>query len=319
MKLLNAAVAAVAVTLCAAPSFAADDSYPAKEISLVVGFEAGGGTDAMARLMAPYIEKHLKGAKIVVRNVPGAGGLIALTQSAKGKPDGYTITSLALPGAMARTKDRKTEYNVDSFTYLASIASDPNVVVVNKSSDVNSLADLVKKGKKNPNGLTVAMSTMGGDDQFTMMGLADQGGIRFDFVPFKGTAPARTALMGGHVDVAAMNLSEVIGFEEELKVLGVMQEERSPHAPNIPTAKEQGFNIVMGSMRGYVAPAGLPTEIRDKLIKALKAAYDDPEFQKAMKATGTPLHFVGDKDYEQLAKQQDAIALKIWQTTPWSK
>ncbi len=317
MKLLKAAVATLAVTLCATPSFAADDSYPTKEINIVIGFAAGGGTDAMARLMAPYIEKNLKGAKIVVKNVPGAGGLIALTQAAKAKPDGYTITSFSLPGSVARTKDRKTEYSVNSFTYLANVANDPNVVVVNKASDMNSLADLVKKAKKSP--LTVAMSTLGGDKQFAMMALEEQGGIHFDYVPFKGSAPARTAVMGGHVDVVAMSLSEVIGFEEELKVLGVMQDERSPYAPKIPTAKEQGFNIVMGSMRGYVAPAGLPADIRDKLIKAFKAAYEDPDFQKSMKDSGTPLQFVAGKDYEDLAKQQDAVAAKIWQTTPWTK
>lgn len=318
MKLLNAAVATLAVTLCAAPSFAADDSYPEKDINLIVGFAAGGGTDTLARLIAPHVEKSLKGAKIVVKNVPGAGGLIGTTQVAKAKPDGYTIGLFTLPGTVARTHDRKTEYNVGSFTYLANIVNDPSVIVVNKASKVNSLADLVKQGKQSANGVTVAVSTMGGDDQFVMMALGEQGGIRIDYVPFKGTAPARSALMGGHVDSSSMNLSEVIGFEDELKALCVAQKERSPLAPNIPTAKEQGFDIEMGTTRGFVAPAGLPAPVRDKLIAAFKAAYDNPEFQKAMKATGAQLEYVGGKDYEEQTKKQDAIAKKVWETTPWS-
>jgi tripartite-type tricarboxylate transporter receptor subunit TctC len=319
MKLLNAAVATLAVSLCAAPSFAADDSYPEKDINLIVGFAAGGGTDTLARLIAPHVEKNLKGAKIIVKNVPGAGGQIGITQVAKAKPDGYTIGLLTLPGTVARTYDRKTDYGVSSFTYLANIVNDPSVIVVNKASNVNSLADLVKLGKQGDKGVTVAVSTMGGDDQFVMMALGEQGGIRVDYVPFKGTAPARSALMGGHVDSSSMNLSEVIGFEDELKALCVAQKERSPLAPNIPTAKEQGFNIEMGTTRGFVAPANLPAPVREKLLAAFKAAYDDPEFQKSMKATGAQLEYVGGKDYEELTKQQDAIARKVWQTTPWTE
>ena len=319
MKLFNAAVVTVAATLCAAPAFAQDSSYPNKDIYLIVGFAAGGGTDTLARLIAPHVEKNLKGAKIIVKNVPGAGGQIGITQVAKAKPDGYTIGLLTLPGTVARTYDRKTDYGVSSFTYLANIVNDPSVIVVNKTSSVNSLADLVKLGKQGNKGVTVAVSTMGGDDQFVMMALAEQGGIRVDYVPFKGTAPARSALMGGHVDSSSMNLSEVIGFENELKVLGVAQKERSPLAPNIPTAKEQGFNIEMGTTRGFVAPANLPAPVREKLLAAFKAAYDDPEFQKSMKVTGAQLEYVGGKDYEELTKQQDAIARKVWQTTPWTE
>ncbi len=318
MKLFNAAFAVVAATLCAVPAFAQDSSYPNKDINLIVGFAAGGGTDTLARLIAPHVEKNLKGAKIIVKNVPGAGGQIGITQVAKAKPDGYTIGLFTLPGTVARTYDRKTEYGVNSFTYLANIVNDPSVIVVNKASRVNSLADLVKLGKQGNKGVTVAVSTMGGDDQFVMMALGEQGGIRIDYVPFKGTAPARSALMGGHVDSSSMNLSEVIGFEDELKVLCVAQKERSPLAPNIPTAKEQGFNIEMGTTRGFVAPANLPAPVREKLLAAFKAAYDDPEFQKSMKATGAQLEYVGGKDYEELTKQQDAIARKVWQTTPWT-
>ncbi len=109
-----------------------------------------------------------------------------------------------------------------------------------------------------------------------------------------------------------------IGFENELKVLGVAQKERSPLAPNIPTAKEQGFNIEMGTTRGFVAPANLPAPVREKLLAAFKAAYDDPEFQKSMKVTGAQLEYVGGKDYEELTKQQEEIARKVWQTTPWT-
>lgn len=309
---------AVSIAVLPISAWSADNDYPSDDIDFIVGYSAGGGTDVMARTIGTYLEMYLgEESSVVVKNVPGAGGLIGFTQTAKAEPDGYTIGTFNLPGVMARTHDRKTHYDVDSFTYLANIVNDPNVIVVNKSSEINSLNDLVNKAKDSQNSFTVALSTLGGDDQFSMIYLSKKEGISFSYIPFKGTAPARTALMGGHVDVAAMNLSEVIGFEDEIKVLAVTSEERSTLAPNIPTAKEQGYDFVMGSMRGIVGPANLPEDIKTKLIEALTKTYENPEFKNAMEDQGAPLHFVAGEEFEKTAKEQNEFAQSIWEETPW--
>ncbi|MHA6964524.1 tripartite tricarboxylate transporter substrate binding protein [Zobellella denitrificans] len=308
---------AVSIAVLPISALAADNDYPRKKINFIVGYEAGGGTDIMARTIGTYMEMYLEGAKVIVKNVPGAGGLIGFTQTANAKPDGYTIGTFNLPGVMARTHDRKTHYDINSFSYLANIVNDPNVIVVSKSSEINSLNDLVNKAKNTASALTVALSTLGGDDQFTMVYLSKKEGFDFSYIPFKGTAPARTALMGGHVDVAAMNLSEVIGFEDEIKVLAVTAEQRSSLAPYIPTAKEQGYDFVMGSMRGIVGPANLPEEIQEKLIDALTKTYENPEFKKSMEDQGAPLHFVAGEKFKEIAKEQNELAKEIWEESPW--
>jgi len=117
---------ATAVVLTAGTAMAAD--YPNKPIEVIVGFAAGGGTDVMARTVAPFIEKYLgNGASVVIKNVPGASGQIGVTEAAHATPDGYTLGTFNLPGMMARTIDRKSDYDVDSFTYLANVVNDPNV------------------------------------------------------------------------------------------------------------------------------------------------------------------------------------------------
>nr|WP_067293987.1 tripartite tricarboxylate transporter substrate binding protein [Marinobacterium profundum] len=319
LKRFKTLAMATSIAFFSGAVWAADDSYPEKDINIIVGYSAGGGTDVMARTLGSYMEKYLGGAKFVVKNVPGAGGLIGFTQTSKSDPDGYTIGTFNLPGVMARTHDRKTEYSADSFTYLANVVNDPNVIVVNKTSDLKSLGDLVNKAKETPEGLTVAMSTLGGDDQFTMINLSNKADINFTYIPFKGTAPARTALMGGHVDVAAMNLSEAIGFEDEIRVLAVTSAKRSPLAPDFPTAKEQGYDFTMGSMRGVVGPANLPEDVKAKLIEAMEKTYQDPEFQKAMAEQGAPLEFVAGEAFEKLVMEQDEFAKGVWETTPWSE
>src|SRR3546814_14013428 len=111
------------------------EEYPYKTIELVVGLEPGGCTDVMARTVAPFVEKYLgNGACVVVKNVPGASGQIAVTQVAHARPDGYTLGTYNLPGMMARTLDRKTDYTADSFTFIANIVNDPNVIVTQKGS-----------------------------------------------------------------------------------------------------------------------------------------------------------------------------------------
>lgn len=293
--------------------------YPEKPIEVIVGFDAGGGTDVMARTAAPFIEKYLgQGASLVVKNVPGASGQIGITETAASKPDGYTIGTFNLPGMMARTIDRESPYDVDSFTYLANVVNDPNVIVTSKRGDLDTLEKLIEEAKANPGAVTVGMSSLGGDDHFMLIKLQQLTGAEFTIVPFSGSAPARTALMGGHVAMGILNISEVAEFQEELNVLGVAQAERSPFAPDLPTFKEQGVDLVNGSLRGFVAPAGLPADVEAKLLDAFGKLAEDVEFQDAMAATANPVEVVTGAEFKALTKDLYDLAKGVWETTPWN-
>ena len=293
--------------------------YPDKPIEVLVGYSAGGGTDVMARTVAPFLEKYLgNGASVVIKNIPGASGQIAVTKTADSAPDGYTLGTYNLPGMMARTLDRKADYSADSFTFLANVVNDPNVIVTSKQSGLDTLDKLVAAAKKDPGSITVGMSSLGGDDHFALIKFEKLTDTDFTIVPFKGSAPARTALMGGHVAMGILNISEVAKFKDQLNVLGVAQAERSDFAPNIPTFKEQGVDLENGSMRGFVAPAGLPDDVRAKLIDAFTKLKSDPDFAKAMKATANPVDIVTGKKFRALNDELYDLAKNVWETSPWN-
>ncbi|MDV7270258.1 tripartite tricarboxylate transporter substrate binding protein [Thioclava sp. A2] len=298
---------------------AAVAEYPEKPIEVIVGYSAGGGTDVMARTAAPFIEKYLgEGASLVVKNMPGASGQIGVTEAAHSNPDGYTLGTFNLPGMMARTIDREAEYDRDSFTYLANVVNDPNVIVTAKNSGLDTLDKLLADAKANPGAITVAMSSLGGDDHFALIKLQNATETEFTIVPFKGSAPARTALLGGHVAMGILNISEVAEFQDQLNVLGVATKERSPFAPDLPTFKEQGLDLVNGSMRGFIAPAGLPDDAKAKLMDAFSKLAGDQEFLAAMAATANPVEVVTGDDFKTLTSDLYDLAKGVWETTPWN-
>lgn len=292
--------------------------YPEKKVDMIVGFAAGGGTDVMARTISPYLEKYLgNGTSIVVKNMPGASGQIGVTAVADADPDGYTIGTYNLPGTMARTLDRNADYSTESFTYLANVVNDPNVIVTPKSSDIATMDQLVEAAQDQPGGVTVAMSSLGGDDHFFLQKLSEVTGADYTPVPFSGSAPARSALMGGHVTMGIINVSEVVNFRDELNVLGIASQERSDMADDIPTFKEQGYDLVNGALRGFVAPADLPEDVKSKLLSAFQKTYEDPDFQAAMRKSGNPTELTLGDDFQALNDEQLVLAKKIWETTPW--
>ncbi|MEZ5652826.1 MAG: tripartite tricarboxylate transporter substrate binding protein [Burkholderiaceae bacterium] len=302
--------------LAAASAVAAD--YPSKPIEVIVGFSAGGGTDVMARTVAPYLEKALgEGATIVVKNVPGASGQIGVTQVANATADGYTLGTYNLPGMMARTLDRKAGYSAESFTYLANVVNDPNVIVTSKASGLDSIAKLVAAAKADPGALSVGMSSLGGDDHFALTKLQNLTGTEFTIAPFKGSAPTRTAILGGHVPVAILNVSEVAQFLDQMNVLGVAQEQRSKFAPDVPTFVEQGIKLINGSQRGFVAPAGLPEDVKARLLKAFASLSGNETFADAMAATANPVELKVGGDFEALNAELLDLAKTVWEKTPW--
>ncbi|RYH06570.1 tripartite tricarboxylate transporter substrate binding protein [Tropicimonas sp. IMCC6043] len=306
----------VAVAAFASGAAVAQD-YPAKPIEIIVGYSAGGGTDVMARTVGKFLEEALGGASVVVKNMPGAGGQIGFTEVAGAKPDGYTLGTFNLPAALALTYDRAADYDVSSYTYLANFVEDPNTIVVAASSEFETLEAFLEAAKADPGAITVGLSSLGGNDHFGANMMAAASGAEFTLVPFKGAAMARTALMGGHVAAGTMALSQTTSFQEELRVLAVLAEERSAFRPDVPTAKELGYDVQMSSLRGIVAPAGLDPEIAAKLRDALTAVNEMPAFQEMMAEQGNPIAFVAGDAFAEIAQAQNDVARSIWEETPW--
>lgn len=284
----------IAATLLAtaASAFAmgsAHAAYPDKPVRIVVGFSAGGTTDVIARIMAKELTESL-GQSFVVENKPGAGSNIATDQVQRAAPDGYTLLFVAVTSAINQTLYKNVTFDLTKdFTPVALGAKVPNILVVNPQVPVKTVQELVEYAKKNPGKLAFASSGSGTSIHMAGELFKMQTGIDVLHVPYKGSAPAVTDLIGGQVQFMFDNMPSSWPHVQsgKLRALAVTTTERSKSAPDVPTMKESGFaNFDVSSWFGLIAPKGTPPEVVDKLNAAMVKALDKPEVQLSFEKLG---------------------------------
>ena len=298
-------------------------TYPEKPINLIVAFSPGGGTDLVARLVAPYIEKYLgNGARIVVMNKPGAGGGIAFAEVARSPADGYTLGLVNTPHILTIPLERKSTFSWESFEFLGNLVDDPDSFAVLDSSPFKTLKDLTDYARANPDKVTVGTTGTGSDDHLAMLMFEKATGTKLSHVPYKGSSEVRSAIIGEQVAVAAINVGEVLQYVKSgtpLRMLGQMGAKRSNLAPNVPTFKEQGVKAEMTALRGFAAPKGLPADVKAKLVKAIAQAANDPEYQKRAAEIFAPTRYLAPAAYTAEVKETDAEINALWKTMPWGR
>ncbi|ORE92655.1 Bug family tripartite tricarboxylate transporter substrate binding protein [Acuticoccus yangtzensis] len=306
---LSAALGTTAFT----PAVAQD--YPASDVTVMQGFKAGGGSDALAQLVQPFLAEEL-GVNFVNEYIPGATGAIAWTRLAKQtKADGGTISITNTP--MLTTNyimNPSITYNISELTPIANIVTDPGIAVVAADSPFNTFEDFVNAARANPATVTVGNSGVGGDDYFTSLQFERAAGVQLQKVPFQGDGPSWTAAMGGKIDASFTNVGVSFPQIEQgnLKALAVFAEERLPDLPDVPTARELGYDLVAGSSRGYSGPAGFPPEALQQMIDAMQRVVDNPEFQKAAAERAMNIDFISGDDYAAMLKKQEEQYTQIW-------
>ena len=307
--------AALAAALLATTAGAALADWPTdRPIELIVAFAPGGGTDIMLRTLAPFLEAELD-TQIPVLNRPGAAGEITYTALSQSKPDGYTMSSLNTPGFLTMQIERKLRFEPSDICPIARIVEDPGTFIVQAGSEFQSLADLVAHAKENPGAVAVGTTGIGTDEHLAMLQLQQAAGIKLTAVPFAGANEAKTALLGGHVSMIGLNVGEYSTSDHNaFRALAQFSEERSTLAPDLPTAKEQGFDVIMSSERGLATRCEVPEEIRARLAQAVDSALANPEFQEKAKQQSLPLSFESGADWQaampaRLARFQEIFAL----------
>ena len=316
-KILKIAAAASLAVLMASPAHA---EYPERPIEMVVAYSTGGGTDVAARTLAPFIERYLgNDASIVIVNRPGAGGEIGFTALGLSDPDGYTIGFINLPTIITVPISRDTRYKMEDIQAISGVVYDPGAFSVRPGSEFTTLDQLVAYARENPRAVTYATSGVGGDDHLAALQFSRIAGIEMIHVPFPGAGEVRAAVLGGHITMAAMNISEAIELVEQGKLisLGQMGEERWEGAPEVPTFKEQGYDVIMGSNRGIGAPAGIPEDVLNALQKAIASAVQDPEFLEAAARQNLPLAYQNAADFQSYLNDLTADLQQIWDEQPW--
>ena len=286
MKKLFAALATIAL---AGPALAA---YPEKSVTIVVPFAAGGPTDKVARDLGVVLSKHLNNQTVVIENVGGAGGTLGAARVAKAAPDGYTLLLHHIGMATSPALYRKMPYDtLGDFEYLGMVNDVPMTIVARPTLPANTMPELVKWLEANKGKINLANAGLGAASH--LCGLLFQQSLKIDMttVPYKGTGPAMTDLMGGQVDIMCDQTTNTSAQIEGGKVKGyaVTSSKRltTPALAKLPTLDEsgmKGFNV--GIWHGMYAPKGTPKPVQDQINAALRKALADPEFIKRQEALG---------------------------------
>ena len=281
----RAAIAIAAMLPIAAAGPAAAQAWPERPVTLVVPFAAGGPTDVVARMMAVPMAKAL-GQQVVVENTVGAGGTIGATRVARAKPDGYTLFIHHMGMATAPALYRKLSFDpLKDFEYVGQVVDVPMTLLARKDFPANTLPELLAHIKANRDKVTLANAGLGAVSH--LCGLLFQSAIGIDMVtvPYKGTGPAMTDLLGGQVDLLCDQTTQTVPLIKDgrVKVFGVTVPKRLSALPNVPTLDEQGMKgFEVKVWHGMYAPKGTPAPVLEKVNAALRAAMDDPTVKQRM-------------------------------------
>jgi tripartite-type tricarboxylate transporter receptor subunit TctC len=295
--------ALVPLCLFSAASLCFAEAWPSKTVTIVVPFPAGGTTDVLARAIANKLGPVIN-QTVIVDNRPGAGATLGAALVAKAAPDGHTMLMGAVHHTIASSVYKKLSYNFQKdFTPITTVALVPNVLVVSSSKPYKTVGELVADAKSSPgkfsygsNGSGTAQHLIG--TQFQMAT-----GTEILHVPYKGSAPLTTDMLGGQVDMSFDTITPVLPFikQGKLRPLAVTTAKRSSALPDVPTMQEAGIaGLNIGTWFGLLAPAATPKEITEKLNREIVKIINTPEFQKQMADIGAET--VGNSQQE-MAKQ----------------
>lgn len=283
MKL--ARVAGLAVLAAAACQPSSGGRYPSRPIRYLIGFEPGGQSDREARRQQPLLEKAL-GQKVLIDYKIGGGGALCWTELIRSRADGYVIAGINLPHIVLQPLRRQSGYATDDLVPIALFQRTPLALVVLEGSTYRTLDELLRAARAEPNGVTVGGSGTFSGPHFMTRRLARLAGARLKYVPFNGSAPAMTNLLGGHTVASVAYSDDLVRYAGQIRVLAVADTARFAAAPDAPTFRELGHEIVEVVDRGAAVPRGTPPDVVSALESAFLSITRDPAVQDQMKKEG---------------------------------
>jgi tripartite-type tricarboxylate transporter receptor subunit TctC len=300
---------AAAAALPLARAWAQAGDYPNRPIELVVPYGAGGGTDVLARAYAEATRKYLP-QTITVLNKPGASGAIGWQDVINSKPDGYklaviTVELTTLPH-MGMAK-----FTHEDFVPIARLNADPAAITVKADAPWNTVEEFLAAAKKNPGDVRVGNAGNGSIWHLAAAALEEKTGAKFNHVPFNGANPAVLALLGGHIEAVAVSPAEVTTFVQggKLKTLAVMADQRVKGFENVPTLKERGVDLSIGTWRGLGAPKGTPPQVVALLKDVTAKAMNEPVLKDTMDKQNMGVSWADDVQFR-AAMAKDNVYFK---------
>jgi tripartite-type tricarboxylate transporter receptor subunit TctC len=302
----------VAAVVCASAALA-QETYPAKPITLIVPFPPGGVADIVGRPFADALSRELK-QPVVIENKPGAGGGIGMGMVAKAKPDGYTLllalSSISILPEADKVLGRAPLYQLDQFTPLARLTADPTALAVRADSPWKSLQEFIDDARKRPGAITYGSSGNYGTMHVPMEMFAHSAGLKMLHVPFTGGGPAVIALLGGQVDALSTGPSTVLQHVKagKIRVLAQWGDRRLASLPDVKTLSESGYDAVFFQWSALFAPAGTPEPVVARLREAARVAAADPKFVGTLQTVETPVQYL---DAPEMRRFWEADAKKL--------
>lgn len=300
----TAAAAGVASLAPLSAAHAQARAYPSRPVTLIVPWPAGGSTDRHLRVLAELASGHL-GQNIVVENRPGAGGTLGpSTMAASAAPDGYTISQFPL-GMLRMPHMQRTNWDpLNDFTFIMGVSGYTFGFTVRADSPFKTFNDYIEAARKNPGGINYGSTGTGSSPHLLLEEVAGNAKVQLNHIPFRGNADLQAALMGGHV----MAQSDATGWDKfvdsgDMRLLVTFGEERTKRWPNVPTAKELGYNVVSSSPYGLVGPKGMDPAVVAKLHDAFKKAMDDPKHLAVLDQLNQAMWYRTGSDYKAWAAE----------------
>lgn len=313
-SLIGIAAAAAFAFTSAAPSSAAVD-IPCGTAKLIVPWGAGGGTDVIFRILVEAANKHGADPQIQVVNIGGQGGNKGAKEAVKADPNGCTLFAIH-QSALSSFLTGRVDFTWDAFEPVALMTRTPAIYGANAQVPYSDLKGLQAYAKDHP-GEVLAGGTLGSTSHFAMLELQDAMGVEFKHISYDGTRERMTALLANNIQIGEINLAAAKKYIQtgELKALAITTEERNPEIPDVPTAKEQGFDLVIGVDRGVMLPKGASQELVDYYIDIFQKVANDPDVQAQMEAKGTSMPFKAGDDYrkyfEETFEKWKQIAINV--------
>ena len=260
----------------------AQSGYPNRPVELIVPAGAGGGTDVLARAFAEAAKKHLS-QPFTVNNRPGASGMIGHGEMINAKPDGYKL-AVVFAEIVIVPHLGLTKLSYEDFTPIAQLNADPAAITVRSDSPWKTLEEFLAASRAKPGELKMGNSGPGSIWHLAHAALEDKVGVKYNPIPFSGAAPAVLSLMGGHVDAVAVSPGEVAAHVQagKLRTLAVMADKRLKGFDSVPTLKERGIDLSIGTWRGLAAPKGTPADVLAVLSDVARKSADEPVLKEAL-------------------------------------
>ena len=307
MKLRLSTLSCALLMAASAWGPACADTFPNKAVKIVVPYPAGGSADMLARVISPKLAK-LWGVPVVVENKAGGGTTIGVNAVAKATPDGHTFGIVANVFSVNATLLKSLPYDTtNDLVPLTQLSFAPNVLVAYPQGKFHSMSDLLRLARKGTGSATSGSIGNGTASHLALEKMKVLADLDVQHIPFQGSAPGITAVMGGHTDLMMSNLPDVLQYVKagKLLALGVGSATRIPELPNVPTLIQSGFNgFTSGAWYGTIAPAGTAKDVVGKLSADIASVVKDPEVQEKIKGLGLQPVVSTQSDFAKLVQSQ---------------